>query len=55
MMYVKLVVFCVLICTSCTISMTNVSTEGTASDVVDETQANTPSTSVTASVPAVAL
>ena len=33
--------------TSCTYSVTQVQTRGTASDVVDETASNTPSTSVT--------
>jgi hypothetical protein len=47
----------ILCFTSCTYSITMVHTEGTASDVVDETATNTPSTSVTptVSIPATAL
>lgn len=43
--------------TGCTYSITMVHTEGTATDVVDETATNTPSTSVTPTVtiPAAAL
>ena len=43
--------------TGCTYSITMVPTEGTATDVVDETATNTPSTSVTptVSIPAAAL
>ena len=43
--------------TGCTYSITMVHTEGTATDVVDETATNTPSTSVTPtiSIPATAL
>lgn len=43
--------------TACTYSITMVHTEGTATDVVDETATNTPSTSVTptVSIPASAL
>ena len=43
--------------TGCTYSITMVHTEGTATDVVDETATNTPSTSVTptVSIPAAAL
>lgn len=43
--------------TACTYSITMVHTSGTASDVVDETATNTPSTSVTptVSIPATAL
>lgn len=43
--------------TACTYSITMVHTEGTATDVVDETATNTPSTSVTptVSIPAAAL
>lgn len=42
---------------ACTYSITMVHTEGTATDVVDETATNTPSTSVTptVSIPAAAL
>lgn len=36
--------------TACTYSITMVHTEGTASDVVDETATNTPSTSVSVPV-----
>jgi hypothetical protein len=36
-----------LLCSGCTYSITQVNTEGTASDVVDETESVTPSTSVT--------
>lgn len=39
------------LCTGCTYSITMVHTQGTASDVVDET--TTPSTSVTATIPAI--
>lgn len=47
-------IFCL---TGCTYSITMVHTEGTASDVVDETATNTPSTSITPTVtiPAAAL
>ena len=43
--------------TGCTYSITMVHTEGTATDVVDETATNTPSTSITptVSIPATAL
>jgi len=43
--------------TGCTYSITMVHTEGTATDVVDETATNTPSTSITptVSIPAAAL
>jgi hypothetical protein len=43
----------ITMCTSCTYSITMVHTEGQASDVVDETATNTPSTSVTVPVSAV--
>ena len=48
-------ILCLTSC--CTLSMTMVSTEGTASDVVDEAATNTPTTSVTptVSIPATAL
>lgn len=36
---------------SCTYSITMVHTEGEATDVVDETATNTPSTSVSATLP----
>lgn len=39
--------------TSCTYSVTLINTEGTASDVVDETDSVTPSTSVTIPVKAI--
>lgn len=39
--------------TSCTYSITMVHTDGTASDVVDETASNTPSTSVSVPISAV--
>ncbi len=44
-----------ILLTACTYSITQVHTEGTASDVVDETATNTPSTSIvpTVSIPAV--
>ncbi len=47
----------VLCLTGCTYSITMVHTEGQATDVVDETATNTPSTSVTptVSIPAAAL
>lgn len=47
----------VLALTGCTYSITMVHTEGTATDVVDQTATNTPSTSVTptVSIPASAL
>lgn len=46
-----------LLLTACTYSITMVHTEGEATDVVDETATNTPSTSVTPtiSIPASAL
>lgn len=50
--------FSTLFLTSCcTLSMTLVSTEGSATDVVDEAATNTPTTSVTptVSIPAAAL
>ena len=43
------------VCTACTISLQNVSTEGTASDLIDEEQRVTPATTATAQIPAVAL
>ncbi len=47
----------ILFLVSCTYSITMVATEGTASDVVDETATNTPSTTVSPklSIPATAL
>jgi hypothetical protein len=42
-----------LLCSGCTYSITQVHTEGTASDVVDETDSVTPSTSVTVPVSAI--
>lgn len=50
MFLIALIVFTVLFVTSCTYSITMVATHGTASDVVDETASNTPSTSVTPTV-----
>lgn len=46
-----------LLLTGCTYSITMVHTQGEATDVVDETATNTPSTSVTptVSIPAAAL
>lgn len=46
-----------LLLTQCTYSVTMVCTEGTATDVVDETANNTPSTTVSprVSIPATAL
>ena len=45
-----------LLClTGCTYSITMVHTEGTATDVVDETATNTPSTSVSVPVSATSL
>lgn len=41
--------------TSCTYSITMVHTEGQASDVVDETQTNTPDVKADVSIPAAAL
>ena len=51
-MYVLIAIFAItlaalLFLTSCTYSITQVQTRGSASDVVDETATNTPSTSVT--------
>ncbi len=43
--------FAVIFITSCTISMNMVSTEGTASDVIDETQAPTNDVKADVSVP----
>ena len=40
---------------SCTYSITMVHTEGQASDVVDETQTNTPDVKTSLSIPATAL
>lgn len=43
--------FCLLaLLSSCTYSITQVHTEGTATDVVDETATNTPSTTVSPTV-----
>lgn len=42
-----LIMVSVLFITSCTYSITMVATHGSASDVVDETATNTPSTTVT--------
>jgi hypothetical protein len=48
---------CILLLSACTYSITMVHTQGEATDVVDETATNTPSTSVspTISIPATAL
>ena len=40
-----------IILSGCTYSINMVHTEGSASDVVDETQANTPNVSPTVSIP----
>ena len=45
-----LISFMALALVGCTYSITMVHTEGTATDVVDETATNTPSTSVTPTV-----
>lgn len=42
-----------LLLTSCTYAITMVHTEGTATDVVDETATNTPTTSVSVPVSAI--
>lgn len=42
-----------LMCTACTYSITMVHTEGTATDVVDETATNTPNVSPTVTIPMV--
>ncbi len=42
-----MVMAAILFITSCTYSITMVATHGSASDVVDETASNTPSTTVT--------
>jgi hypothetical protein len=57
LMFFVAIIACVAGCclTSCTISMSNTSTEGTASDVGDATPTNTPTVSTTLSVPAKAL
>lgn len=41
-----------LLCSGCTYTITQVHTEGTASDVVDETDTVTPSTNVTVPISA---
>lgn len=48
---------CVLLLSACTYSITMVHTQGEATDVVDETATNTPSTNVspTISIPSAAL
>lgn len=43
-------IICSIFC-SCTISLSNISTHGTAQDLVDETQSASPRTQVTATVP----
>lgn len=50
-----LTIMMTIILTGCTYSITMVHTEGTASDVVDETATNTPSTSVSVPVSATTL
>ncbi len=50
MKYLIFMVGCVLL-TACTYSITMVHTQGQATDVVDETATNTPSTSI--SIPAI--
>ena len=48
LIYVLTIILATLLfLTSCTYSITQVQTRGTANDVVDETATNTPSTSVT--------
>lgn len=47
----KYFIFLALFLSSCTYSITMVHTEGTASDVVDETATNSPSTEVTLKLP----
>jgi hypothetical protein len=49
--FVLLALACLM--TSCTYNISMVHTEGTASDVIDETSANTPTVSPTISIPAV--
>lgn len=51
MLFLIGVVF-VLFCSSCTISFQNISTHGTATDLVDETQTNRPDVKADLSVPA---
>ena len=52
----KIYIYSVLLfLSSCTYSITQVHTEGTATDVVDETATNTPNVSPTVSIPAGAL
>lgn len=46
-MYLICVVFCLFAIAGCTYSITLVHTEGTATDVVDETATNTPRVSLT--------
>lgn len=41
-----------LVCTSCTYNISMAHTQGTADDVIDDTQSNTPNVSPTVSVPA---
>lgn len=47
---ISLITFSAILISSCTCSVTMVHTEGKAQDVVDETQENTPSTSVSVPV-----
>ncbi len=55
--FAALVAIVILYLSSCTYSITQVQTRGTASDVVDETETNTPSTSIspTFKLPAAAI
>lgn len=49
---IGLIIICIFIFfTGCTMTFTNVSTHGTASDVVDDTQTASPNTSMKATVP----
>jgi len=50
-----LTLLCTIFCTSCTISMSNISTKGQASDVIDENQDASPTVSPDISIPAVGL
>lgn len=47
----KIVYLALFLLQSCTYSITMVHTEGTASDVVDETQSNTPNVSPDVNIP----
>lgn len=54
--YIVLVLlgFC-LVMTGCTYNISMAHTEGSATDVIDDTQSNTPNVSPTVSIPAAAL